>query len=114
MKRKKPAALKSSALQVEDICTRSKENCKVLEIRFAPYRVLGITYTVTETIEATEDKPFLYKTLSFTASDDHVVLDSVDTEFISLPRDIEQKWSRPDMKRPISRRFIRRSVSLCI
>lgn len=99
MKRKKPAALKSSALQVEDICTRSKENCKVLEIRFAPYRVLGVTYTVTETIEATEDKPFLYKTLSLSASDDRVLIDTIDTEFISLPRGIQQKWSRPNMKK---------------
>lgn len=99
VKKKKTAALKSSVLQVADIRTKSEDDRKLLEIRFAPYRVLGITFTVTETLEAAEDKPFLYKALSFTASDDRVILDSVDTEFISLPRDIEQKWSRPDMKK---------------
>lgn len=82
VKKKKPAALKSSVLQVADIRTKSKGSCKSLEIRFAPYRVLGVTFTVTETLEAAEDKPFLYKTLSFCTSDDRVVLDSVDTEFI--------------------------------
>lgn len=95
--RKKVATLKASMLRVADILTNEADGTKRLEVRFAPYKALGITYTVSLFYEVTDDKPYLYKTLRLASSDSSVKLDSIDTEFISLPRDLKQKWSRPDM-----------------
>ncbi len=95
--KKKVATLKASMLRVADILANEADGKKRLEIRFEPYKALGVTYTVSLFYEATNDKPYLYKTLRLASSDSSVMLDSIDTEFISLPRDLKQKWSRPDM-----------------
>ena len=97
--KKKIAALKCSALRVADILTNEEGDTKRLEVRFAPLHALGIGYAVTLTYEITGDKPYMYKTLRFSSTDDDVRVDTIDTELISLPREMEQKWSRPNMKK---------------
>lgn len=97
--RKKTAVLKASMLTVSDILSTETDGKKILEIRFAPLHALGVTYLVSECIEVRESDPFLYKYLKISASDAQVVIDSIDTEHISLPRNLQQKWSRPDMKK---------------
>ncbi len=99
VKRKKTAVLKSSMLTVSDILTAEKDGKKTLEIRFAPFHALDVTYLISECIEVRDDAPFLYKYLKIAASDAQVEMDSIDTEYISLPRGLQQKWSRPDMKK---------------
>lgn len=96
--RKKTAVLKSSMLTVADILTEDKSDRKSLLIHFAPFRALDVTYLISEIIEVRTDAPYLYKTVKISASDPQVRIDSVDTEHISLPRDIQQKWSRPNRK----------------
>lgn len=95
VKRKKTAVLKSSMLKVADILSDDGDGRKTLCIHFAPFRALDVAYLVSERIEVRDDTPFLYKTLQISASDPDVVIDSIDTEHISLPRDLRQKWSRP-------------------
>ena len=95
--RKKTAVIKSSTLTVADILSQETDDKKILEIRFAPLHALGVTYLLSEVYEI-GDKPYMHKYIKLSA-DAHARIDSIDTEYISLPRDIEQKWSRPDMKK---------------
>ncbi len=95
--RKKTAVIKSSTLTVADILSQETDGKKILEIRFAPLHALGVTYLLSEGYEI-GDKPYMHKYIKLTA-DAHARIDSIDTEYISLPRDIKQKWSRPDMKK---------------
>ena len=95
--RRKTAVIKSSMLTVADILTQEKDGKKFLEIRFAPLFALGVHYLLTEVYEI-GDKPYMHKSIKLTA-DAHARIDSIDTEYISVPRDIKQKWSRPDMKK---------------
>lgn len=95
--RKKTAVIKSSMLTVADILTEEADGKKILEIRFSPLTALGMHYLLTEVYEI-GDKPYMHKYLKLT-TDAHVQIDSIDTEYISLPRDLKQKWSRPEAKR---------------
>lgn len=97
--KKKIAALKCSSLRVSDILTSEDGETKRLEVRFAPLQALGIGYVVTLLYEIPGNRPYLYKRLCIAATDDSVRVDSIDTELISLPRDLQQKWSRPNMKK---------------
>ena len=97
VRRKKTAVIKSSMLTVADILTQEKDGKKILEIRFAPLYALGVHYLLTEVYEI-GDKPYMHKYIKLTA-DAHARIDSIDTEYISVPRDIKQKWSRPDMNK---------------
>lgn len=96
--RKKTAAIKASALRVADILTKEADAQKQLEIRFAPLHALGVTYLFSVTYTAT-DAPYMYKALHIAASDDRVRIDTIDTELISLPREMQQKWSAPVCKK---------------
>ena len=95
--REKIVALRASALQVEDILTSEKQGKQNLEVRFAPYQAFGIQYKIAVRYTVEDDKPYLYKTVLFSVSDPNVVLASIDSEYISLPRDLQQKWARPNM-----------------
>ena len=97
--KKKIAALKCSSLRVSDILTGEDGETKRLEVRFAPLQALGVGYVVTLLYEVPGDKPYIYKQLRVAATDERVRVDSIDTELISLPRDLQQKWSRPNMKK---------------
>lgn len=96
--RKKTAVIKASALRVADILTKETKNGQQLEIRFAPLRALGVTYLLSAVYTAT-DAPYMYKSLRISASNDDVRIDSIDTELISLPRDLVQRWSAPTCKK---------------
>lgn len=95
--RKKTAVIKSSMLTVADILTEEDNGKKILEIRFAPMFALGVHYLLTEVYEI-GDKPYMHKYLKL-AADAHAQIDSIDTEYISLPRDLKQQWSRPEAKK---------------
>lgn len=97
LKRKKTAVIKSSMLTVADILAQEIDGKKVLEIRFAPFFALGVNYLLSEVYEI-GDKPYMHKYVKLSA-DAHAQIDSIDTEYISLPRDMQQKWSRPEAKR---------------
>ncbi len=96
--RKKTAAIKASALHVTDVLSKETGAEKQLEIRFAPLRALDVTYLISAVYTVT-DAPYMYKTLRLSVSDDNVVIDSIDTELISLPREMQQKWSAPVCKK---------------
>lgn len=97
VRRKKTAVIKSSMLTVADILSQETDDKKILEIRFAPLHALGVTYLLSEVYEV-GSKPYMHKYIKLTA-DAHARIDSIDTEYISLPRDLRQQWSRPDMKK---------------
>ncbi len=94
--RRKLALLKSSMLAVSDILTQDAGDEKRLEVRFAPLRAMNVTYLVSVVYTVT-DAPYMYKYLKLAVSDGDVKIDTIDTEYISLPRNLRQKWSRPDM-----------------
>lgn len=96
--RKKTAAIKASELRVADVLTKESDAQKQLEIRFAPLRALGVTYLISAVYTVT-DAPYMYKALHFSVSDDTVKIDTIDTELISLPREMQQKWSAPVCKK---------------
>ncbi len=96
--RKKTAAIKASALRVADVLTKETETEKQLEIRFAPLRALGVTYLISAVYTVT-DAPYMYKSLRLSVSDDAVKIDTIDTELISLPHEMQQKWSAPVCKK---------------
>lgn len=96
--RKKTAAIKASSLRVADVLTKETDTEKRLEIRFAPLHALGVTYLVSAVYTVT-DAPYMYKTLHLSASDNSARIDSIDTELISLPREMQQKWSAPICKK---------------
>lgn len=96
--RKKTAVIKSSALRVADVLTKETDTEKQLEIRFAPLRALGVTYLVSA-VYTVSDAPYMYKSLRLSVSDDGVKIDSIDTELISLPHEMQQKWSAPVCKK---------------
>ena len=96
--RKKTAAIKASALRVADVLTKETETEKQREIRFAPLRALGVTYLISAVYTVT-DAPYMYKSLRLSVSDDAVKIDTIDTELISLPHEMQQKWSAPVCKK---------------
>ncbi len=103
--KKKIAALRCSMLRVSDILTGGSDDTKRLEVRFAPLHALGVGYVVSLVYEVTGDRPYMYKTLCLSSTDEDVRVDSIDTELISLPREMVQKWSRPNMKKAFLQPF---------
>lgn len=99
VQRHKTAVIKSSMLTISDILTQEANGKQVLEIRFAPLHALGATYFLSEIYEI-DEMPYMHKTVRL-ATDAWVKIDSIDTEYISLPRDLQQSWSRPDMKKTL-------------
>ena len=93
---KKIVSVNASSLFVEDILTKDNGNQKVLEVRFAPYDALGSMLSMAVRYEATDDKPYLYKTVSVSSSNPKFVIASIDTELIYLAQDVKT-WKRPHM-----------------